>query len=133
MKSLIVGLISLACATSVEAAEVWTCSYATQGEPGFYRFELSPPDLIETVPPFFISFNREHYRILLDNDYGLVATLSISEIEVADQKATVGAWTLVIDKETGEFLLSGAIAGTISGEVPPEWNHQPVHGKCLKN
>ncbi|MGA8690160.1 MAG: hypothetical protein WB662_09720, partial [Methyloceanibacter sp.] len=55
MKSLFTGLALLACATSAQAAEKWTCSHSaiipmssvpTLDKPEISRFELLPPDLI---------------------------------------------------------------------------------------
>jgi hypothetical protein len=128
---LLVGLMSMTCATSADAAETWICSYSTQSGPGFYRFELSSPDLIQTEPPFLISRDRERYRNLQNNDYGLVATLSLSEIEVPGGKPTVVGWTVAINKETGEFVFKTAMVGTISGDVPNV--DQSVQGKCIKS
>jgi hypothetical protein len=57
---------------------------------------VSPPDLIDTK-------SHDHYCILQNNDDGLVATSSISEIEESQRAPTVGAVTVVINEETGEF------------------------------
>ena len=136
MKLLIVGLAALACATSAEAAEVWTRSYnysligsetGGQSTPMFLRFELSPPDLIQTAPPFLGSHAQDHYRILQNSAYGIVATFSFSEIEAGQKNPTIGAYTVVIDKGSGEFWWSMAIIGQ------PAIVNQPVHGKCLKD
>jgi hypothetical protein len=123
MKSLIVAAGVIAYATSAQA-EAWTCSYILDGskEPVLHRFELSPPDLIET------KYN-EHYRVLQNNSYGLVATEAISGIEEGQQKATVGAHTVVINKETGEFRWHMLITGTSTAY---DALNTPVKGKCIK-
>jgi hypothetical protein len=57
MKSLFIGLALLACATSAQAAEKWTCSHSAiidpmsgvvpaPDKPEISRFELTSPDLI---------------------------------------------------------------------------------------
>jgi hypothetical protein len=122
MRSLIISLLlTFICATSA-SAEGWTCTYLFSSgvQPTLIQFELSPPDLINTKL-------HEHYRILQNNDYGLVAVSSIAEIEQGKQQPTVGAATVVIDKGTGEFWLATAIAGQ------PSDVNQPVHGTCLKH
>jgi hypothetical protein len=126
MNRLLIMLAFLSCATCAEAAEAWTCTYTvpigsgTVSDPVLTRFEVSPPDLIEAK-------HHHHYRILQNNDFGLVAASSISEIEEAQKDPTVGAFTVVINKRTGEFWLSTTIAGQAAVV------NQPVHGKCLKD
>jgi len=126
MKYLIVAITLLACATSARAAdrwtERWTCTYPDLvAKPVSLSFELSPPELVET------SVFHEHYRILENNDYGVVAVSSISKIELGHTQPTVGATTVVINKGTGEFWLAPAISGQ------PAIMNQPVRGNCLKN
>jgi hypothetical protein len=126
MKYLIVAITLLACANPARAVErweeYWTCTYAdASAKPVSLNFELSPPELVETA-----SFHV-HYRILQNNDYGVVAASSISEIEPGHTQPTVGAVTVVINKGTGEFWLATTIAGQSAAA------HQPVHGNCRKN
>ncbi len=86
------------------------------------RFELSPPNnIIET------NF-RQTYRIEKNNDYRLIAILTISKIEEGHKEPTVGAVSVVINKIIGEFLWVSAI----TGEQPATIN-QPAHGKCIKD
>jgi hypothetical protein len=126
MKAFLLTAVLVAGATSAEASEAWTCSYSTvpglptDTSPVLIRFELTPPDLIDTK-------THDHYRILQNNDYGLVATLSISEIEEGHKEPTVGAVTVVINKGTGEFWWGWIIAGQAAVV------NQPVHGKCLRD
>jgi hypothetical protein len=127
MKSLIAAVVVIACATSAHAAETWTetwtCTYtsALDNRPTITRFEVSPPDLIEAK-------SHQTYRIEKNNEYGIVATSSISKIEQGHKDPTVGAVSIVINKITGEFLLVSAIAA----EQPAAVN-QPAHGKCIKD
>jgi hypothetical protein len=122
---LLPGIIALAIsAHAVETwTETWTCTYSTavDNRPTVTRFEVSPPDLIET------NFHQT-YRIEKNNDYGLVATSSISEIKRGHKEPTVGAVSVIINKMTGEFWWVSAIT---TGQ-PPAVN-QPAHGKCIKN
>ena len=117
---------TIACAISAHAAETWTetwtCTYSTavDNRPAVTRFEVSPPDLIET------NFHQT-FRIEQNNDYGLVAISSIAKIERGHKKPTVGAVSVVINKITGEFWWVSAIT---AGQ-PPAVN-QPAHGKCIK-
>ncbi len=127
MKSLIAAGVIIACAKSAHAAETWTetwtCTYtsALDNRPTITRFEVSPPDLIEAK-------SHQTYRIEKNNEYGIVATSSISKIEQGHKDPTVGAVSIVINKITGEFLLVSAIAA----EQPAAVN-QPAHGKCIKD
>jgi hypothetical protein len=131
MKSLLMGLALLACATSAEATEAWTCSHSVIvdpmignnppfGQPEITRFELSPPDLIYDQ-------HQRRYHIVKNDDYALVAAASVSQIKEGEKKPTVGAWTLAINKVTGELGLAvvWAAIGPFTG--------QTVHGTCLKD
>ena len=120
-KSLLFALGLLACATSAEAAEVWTCTYTDEGS--LVRFAVSPPDLID-------GNTHEHYRILQNNDYGLVATLSVSGIQEwqkAGNSPAVGAVSIVVNKGTGEFWWNNTFAG--AAPIP----NGSAHGQCLKD
>jgi hypothetical protein len=127
MRSLIVAAGLIACATPGHAAETWTetwtCTHTSpiDNQPTITRFEVSPPDLIEA------KFHQT-YRIEKNNDYGIVATSSISKIEQGHKDPTVGAVSIVINKMTGEFWWVSAIA---AGQ--PATVNQPVHGKCIKD
>jgi hypothetical protein len=134
MRLLIVCLLSLACPTWAAAAELISetgseVGLTGQSSTGLYRFELSPPDLIETELPFFIGRDRDRYHVLQNNNHGLIAGLSLSDVEAEGQKATV-AGIVTINKETGEMAFSPAIAGGVS--VRPERNVQPLQGKCFR-
>jgi hypothetical protein len=67
------------------------------------------------------------YRILRNNEYGLVAAFAIAQIEKDQQQPTVGAFTVVIDKGTGEVWLSTIMAGQSSVV------NQSVNGTCLRD
>jgi hypothetical protein len=127
MRSLIVVAGLVACATSAHAAETWTetwtCTHssASDNRPTITRFEVSPSDLIEA------NFHQT-YRIEKNNDYGIVATSSIAEIEKGHKDPTVGAVSVVINKATGEFLWVSAIAAGQPAAV-----NQPAYGKCIKD
>jgi hypothetical protein len=81
---------------------------------------VSPQDLIEAN-------SHQTYRIQKNNDYGIVATSSISEIEQGHKEPTVGAVSIVINKMTGEFWWVSAIAGQ------PAAVNQTGQGKCIKD
>jgi hypothetical protein len=135
MRLAIAAAAFLTLATSAEA-ETWTCSYthywtpyvgqqSAPKSPTFLRFELSPPDLIDTSPSPLVVGRR--YRILQNNEYGLVAALSISEIEEGQKDPTVGAVTVMIKKDTGDFWLGVAFLAEKAGP-----SVSTVQGKCLK-
>lgn len=121
MRYLLVAITLLALSTSARAADSWTCTYTLQNDkPEFLHFALSPPDLVETAL-------YGHYRILENNNYGVIAASSISEIKQGEVSPTVGAITVVINKGSGEFWMASAIAG-VDAAV-----NQPVHGQCRNN
>jgi len=130
MKSLFTGLALLACATSAQAAEKWTCSHSaiidpmssvpTLDKPEISRFELLPPDLIYDE-------HQRRYLIVQNDDYAFVAAAPVSQIGKGETKRTVGAWTFAIDKVTGELALA-----VIWASVGP-FTGQAVHGTCLKD
>ena len=117
MKRVILVLVFLACATSAEAADAWTCTYPflddrIQMDDAFFRFEIAPPDLIETEAQKGLIVTTPagtHYRILQNNDYGLVATFSISGIVEGEKDPYVGAASVVINKTTGQFYWAEAM------------------------
>jgi hypothetical protein len=96
---LILAAASLACAASADAADAWTCTYPfindrVQSDNAFVRFEIATPDLIQIKAPTNLVLptpQGAHYRILQNNDYGLVATFSISGIEEGGMDRYVGA------------------------------------------
>ncbi len=126
MRSLIVATGVIACSMAAHAAETWTETWTCTHSSGINgstitRFEVSPPDLIEAK-------FHQRYHIEKNNDYGIVATSTISKIEQGHKDPTVGAVSIVINKTTGEFLWVSAIAAGQPAAV-----NQPAHGKCVKN
>ena len=117
MKALFMGLTLLACATSAEATEAWTCTYlAGVMDAVIVRFEVSPPDLIDAG-------TQERYRILQNTDNSLIAAISISQNQEGQQNdPAVGALSVVINKATGEFWWNNTFVGVAR-----------AHGKCLKD
>jgi hypothetical protein len=123
MKSFIIGLMSLACATSAEAAETWTCS--PNGTPAsvLFRFTISPPDVIFSL--------REdvRLRIVHNDDYGLVATGSASMTQLMLSHDQVWFYTVAINKVTGAFSL----AHVKTAQDAADTDDLISHGKCLKD
>jgi hypothetical protein len=70
-----------------------------------------------------------HYRILQNNEYGLVATFSVAE------QSAVGESSVVINKTTGEFLFADALTGKEVMEEEEDGTVKALskfnHGKCL--
>ncbi len=122
MRSMIVAAaVVVMSAAAAHAAEVWSCSYRSvpDNRPVISRFEVSPPDLVE------LKFHQT-YHIEQNNNYGIVATSAISEIEQGYTQPTVGVVSIVINKRTGEFWWVTAITGM------PAAVNQPAHGRCIK-
>jgi hypothetical protein len=123
---ILAAVIFFAFATSAHAAETWTetwtCTHSSisDNRPATTHFEVSPPKLIEA------NFHQT-YNIEKNNDYGIVATLSISEIEKGHKDPTVGVVSIIINKTTGEFWWVSAIAGQAAAL------NQPIQGKCVKD
>jgi hypothetical protein len=70
-------------------------------------------------------FQQEH-RILQNNQFGIIASWSISKIEPDHSTPSIGARTIIIDKRSGELLWSNTILGT-SDQI-----NAPVHGNCIR-
>jgi hypothetical protein len=121
MKPLII-LFAVIASTASARAESWACAfnYGSNNPPTLIRFQLAPPDLIETS-------HGDHYRLLQNNEYGLVAVSSFSEIEKDQARPSVGGSLVVIDKATGEFWWSTTMA-----HPPAVGLNQPVQGRCQK-
>ena len=117
--------ILASCLPSAAKAEAWTCTYVMDGskEASLHQFEVSPPDLVERQ-------SNEHYLLLQNNEFGLVATSAISAIEQGQQKPTVGASTVVINKQTGDFWWGTLIAGL---DPALEGINKPIRGKCIRD
>jgi len=135
IKPLILAGAFLACTTATKAADAWTCTYPflndrVQSDNAFVRFEIATPDLIQIKAPTNLLLptpQGTHYRILQNNDYGLVATFSISGIEEGGKDPYVGATSVVINKMTSEFHWVEAI--TTQDETT--FLNQTHRGKCL--
>jgi hypothetical protein len=121
MRSLITSL-ALTALTASGHAQSWTCAYnlGANSVPNLVHFELTPRDLIDAG-------SKEHYQVLENNKYGVVAVLSLSKIEKGQSKATVGGKLVVIDKMTGAFWLTATIARPDRGEID-----RLIEGKCEK-
>ena len=118
---IIAALVFVVAAASNAQAEAWTCTGVMEGfKEAFRRFVVLKTEVIEAK-------TNEHYRLLQNNEYGLVATSSISEIEQGQDKPTVGASTVVIDKTTNEFRWETIIMGV----APLVGANTPVRGKCI--
>jgi len=121
----VVGVIFVG--TAPARAEAWACTFnmLSSKEPVSRLFRLAPPyDLVDTV-------YDDHYRVLQNNELGLIATRAISRIEQGEQKPTITASTVVIDKTTGEVWWDSLTTGMGADEAA-SWN-KPVQGKCTKD
>jgi hypothetical protein len=136
MKSLLMGLVLVACATSAEAAEAWTCSWVNKlpnrhiKEWGHFttvteliRFDVSPPEVTTDVG----ELKDVHFRIVQNDDTGLVAAGSRSETKEGQNGSLVVALTVAINKVTGEFAFAFLPA------IDEDSRNDSVHGRCLKN
>jgi hypothetical protein len=128
MKPLILAGAFLACVTPAEAADAWTCSFLVTGEEQTFHNPEPASLRLEVVPPDVIDDGQKHYRILQDNDVGLVATNSWSELDMFNEPR-IGATTIVINKQSGEFWWGNASAGPriVAGVA------LSGHGTCRKN
>ena len=98
MTRIIVALVIVFAAVNGAWAEAWTCTYMMEGlkEPFLQRFLVAGNDLIDPK-------TTDHYSLLQNNEYGLVATNAFAEILRSEAGPTVGAFTIIINKTTGEF------------------------------
>jgi hypothetical protein len=94
------------------AQEIWTCTwpgFSQDRSPVIQRYRQQGELLVVDHETW-----REEYRILENNQFGLVATRSISEIEShsTSKEPSIGTRTIVIDKRTGELLWSNLFSGS---------------------
>src|SRR5215471_1254807 len=100
--SVLLWLASLSVLESVQAADVWICTYpgfTADRRPVIVRFKEQDGFMVEE------EFGTK-YRILENNEYGVVATWSISLIEPGHATPSIGSMTFLIKKKTGDFLRS---------------------------
>jgi hypothetical protein len=114
-------LAALAVPAMAHAEDLWSCNYSgpLSAGPTLIRFQVSGSTLIE-------SQFKDRYSVLENNQYGLIATHAFARIEKDHKQPTIGAFTVVINKATGEFWLATVIAGE-SNTV-----NQSVSGMCHK-
>jgi hypothetical protein len=136
MKPLILAIALLGYATSAKAADAWTCTWPIldaklRESSALVRFEIATPDLIETKAEprdlMWLTPPGTHYRILQNNDYGLVATFSFSGLPEGAKDPYVGAISVVINKMTGQLLWAEAT----STKNESRYLSNTRTGKCL--
>ena len=134
--SMILATALLAYGLPAKAAEVWTCQGISEiaKTKWSFRFELSPPDLIETEYAGYP--DKDQYRILENNEYGVVATHAQigappqPEDEFQAPGGVLG-YTIVINKKTGVFLYA---ASQLSNDKPDgPFFYDLISGKCQKD
>jgi len=135
MKLLIVGLMSLACATSADAAESWTCPRHGIAIESMKRFTVSAPDTLDEtdILPRLGATPPDHYRIVQNDSYQLVATrltyMMTSEGVASGQKLAVV--TVAINKMTGEYAF--ADFNVSESDARAEGTVDSIeHGQCFK-
>ena len=96
------------------AQETWICAYtwSSPDQTVIVKFQIDDDDLIagsdNNIGGDFIP-TKERFRILQNNDLGIVAAHSFAEIE--RNQPAIGAFVVIIDKRSGKFQLSNAIIG----------------------
>jgi hypothetical protein len=106
----------------VAAEEVWTCTY-----PGFSQDRRPVIARYREKDEFLVDDEwNQQYRIMQNNQFGIVASWSISTIERNNSSPSIGARTIVIDKRSGELLWSNTLLGE------PDKVNEPVHGNCIR-
>ena len=122
MARIIVALIMLTAANEAWA-EAWTCTAMMEGIKGpfLFRFVVLGNEVMDAR-------TNEKYRLLQNNEYGLVATYPFSDIvQGRSVIPTVGATTIIINKATQEFRWEQATTGYVPS---PDIR---VNGKCIKD
>jgi hypothetical protein len=91
-------------AQQASADETWTCTFASSflKQPMSVTYHLVNANLTQ-ISSTGVSSNLQ---IMQNNQYGLVAISPISGIEQDQTTPTVGAITVVIEKQTKKFWLS---------------------------
>jgi hypothetical protein len=91
-------------AQEAHADETWTCTFTPSflKQPMSVTYHLVNNNLTQISPTGMSS----GFQLMQNNQYGLVAISPIAEIEQDQTTPTVGAITVVIEKQTGKFWLS---------------------------
>ncbi len=112
--------------TPVDNVESWTCSYRgyqirenESPRAVIVRFTVDDQELVE-------GSQGQRYRILQNNEYGLIAAWSSSEVEPGKSDPTIAAFAIAIDKRTGFFSRVNLIAR-------PDESGSPRDGSCIRD
>ncbi len=100
----VVFLLAFSCAANAQRA--WVCSYqgSKAKEPLTLKYVKAGDYLVE-------SHFGLRYRILQDSKHALVAAWSIAETETNPKEASIGVFTVMIDKSSKRYRRSAASLG----------------------
>jgi hypothetical protein len=98
---LLLSLLVTGFSGAAYAQRAWVCAYpgSNPKEPVVLKYSKAGEYLVE-------SHFGLRYRILQDSKYALVAAWSIAETESNPQEASIGVFTVMIDKTTRRYRRS---------------------------
>ncbi len=120
--TVIAALLAIAiCAHAlpIHADETWVCVWGDPKESGNRAFEYTLKGNTLTVDQ-----TGDTFRVLENNEYGIVATGSMSEFVPIQKKPIIAFFSMAIDKSTGKSLRSDGVIG--------EANEGVLSGTCTK-
>jgi hypothetical protein len=103
MSRFLLVILLLVLPVAAYAQRAWTCTYpgSNPKEPQTLKYVKAGEYLVE-------SHFGLRYRILQDSKYALVAAWSIAETETNPKEASIGVFTVMIDKATKRYRRSVA-------------------------
>jgi hypothetical protein len=88
-------------------------------------YQIAGDKLVMTGP----SGTGLDFRVQKNNQFGIIAISSVSEIEPYQTSPTIGAMTVVLVRRTKEFWMATMITGGAPVSIPDE--NDIVHGTCI--
>ena len=101
MSRVLLAVLILAWSGTASAQRAWVCTYpgGNPKEPQTLKYVKAGDYLVE-------SHFGIRYRILQDSKHALIAAWSIAEMESNPQEASIGVFTVMIDKATKRYRRS---------------------------
>jgi len=117
MRSIAFGFGLLFSITASARAETWLCTYADKNEPTIIKFTINGNQMTRNNDTI-------KFTVLINNDVGLVAADSYSEMYRPMNTPVVFGLVVVIEKRSGNFKMGG---------VNSYQDMNVTHGHCVQN
>lgn len=102
-----------------QASESWLCVWGDPNESDNRGFGYTLED-----DALIVDQTGDVFHILQNNQFGIVASGSISEFVPIRKKAVIGFFSIAINKSTGDAVQADGVIGDSNPGI--------LHGKCTK-